>query len=183
MREGDQDAFGELYNRYNKSVYAYILSFVKVPEVAEDLVHEVFIKLWEIRFRMEIQSAFSAYLYRSCHNKAINTLKKATADRKLKSKMISGAMGEFETPSVLTATLHRYDRLVETALSQLPPQRRKVFTLIRQEGKSYNEVAQELGVSVNTVKDHLLKATRELKKYIKQTGEFALAIILLETFF
>jgi RNA polymerase sigma-70 factor (ECF subfamily) len=97
--------------------------------------------------------------------------------------MIAHAGNQVTETYSVAETFQKYDQLVETALSQLSPQRRRVFTMIRLEGKSYNEVANALGISVNTIKDHLQMANQTLKRFIRETGEFVIAIILLENLF
>lgn len=183
MKSSDQAAFSELYLRYNKSVYAYLLKFVKAPELAEDLLHDVFLKFWDIREKLDIQVGFSAYLYRSCHNKAVTTLKRVVTEQDIKNQLIAHAGDHNNEAYSVAETFHKYDQLVETALSQLPAKRRQVFTLVRQEGKSYIEAAATLGISVNTLKNQLQLADQTIKRFIREKGEFVLVILLLEKLF
>ncbi|HRQ51578.1 MAG TPA: sigma factor, partial [Agriterribacter sp.] len=71
LKSGSEAAFTHIYDRYHRGIYAYLVGFVKLPQLAEDLVHEVFMKIWEARERMEVTTSLSAYLYRISHNKAI----------------------------------------------------------------------------------------------------------------
>src|SRR5689334_19384443 len=88
LSESDQLAFTELYNRYHAGIYRYLLTFVKIPSISEDLTQEVFLKIWEARYRIKIHSSFAAYLFRSSRNTAIDFLKKVAVDRKLINEII-----------------------------------------------------------------------------------------------
>jgi RNA polymerase sigma-70 factor (family 1) len=184
LKNSEEGAFTELYSRHYAGTYYYLLGFTKDGPLTEDLVHEVFIKLWEVRERLSIEASFSAYLYRICHNKAVNTLKKIASDQRLRDHALSH-LGALQLPRLPpdTAEYRRYDQLLESALNSLPPQRRRVFELIRQEGKSYEQAASELDVSLNTVKDHMVKAMRSLRGFLAEKGEIALLLVLLEKLF
>ncbi len=72
LERGEMRALGEIYDRYRQEVYRYDLTQVKLTEIAEDLVQDVFVKIWEIRQRLEIKQSFRSYLFRICHNRAID---------------------------------------------------------------------------------------------------------------
>ena len=168
LRTNDKLAFAELYNRYHVRVYRYLEGIVKVPEQAEDLVHEVFLKLWEVREKLNVQRDFSSYLFRMCHNKACDVLRKTANDRNLRSKLLHYYETGVDIPEWSTADLHRYDNLVEEALNELTPARRKVYELCKKQGKSYAEAAHELNVSMNTVKDHMKFTLAQLRQFVQK---------------
>ncbi|WP_295127982.1 RNA polymerase sigma factor [uncultured Chitinophaga sp.] len=175
---GSEAAFAELYRRYHAGVYTYLLRFVKVPALAEDLVHDVFVKLWELRERVQITSSFSAYLYRACRNHAINRLKQIASDRELREQVMVHLAPLVPEAAVSPLKMQQYERLMKHAIDQLPPQRRKVFLLCREEGKTYNEAAEILGLSRNTVKEHMVYAMRFLKVYLFEHGDIVLFFLL-----
>ena len=88
LRQGSTDAYITLYNQYSPSLYTYILHFINVPEFAEDALQEVFIKIWEIRERINPELSFSGYLYRITRNHVFKLLKKITADKALRLQVI-----------------------------------------------------------------------------------------------
>src|SRR5688572_19781539 len=88
LRAGDKMAFEEFYNRYHKPVYRYLVSLVKIPEIAEDLVHEIFVRLWDIREKLVIKDNFKGYLFWMCHNKAADTTRKIAGERLLKDQLL-----------------------------------------------------------------------------------------------
>lgn len=183
LRDGDKMAFAEFYNRYHKPVYRYLISLVKVPEIAEDLVHEIFLKLWDIRQKLEIKENFKGYLFWMCHNKAADTTKKIAGERILKNQLLHyyQTLSTVETHTL--EQLQRYDNLIEEALNSLSPQRRKVYELCKKQGKSYQEAANELQISTHTVKEHMSYALSALRDFLRQNGEFSLACIVMAQLF
>jgi RNA polymerase sigma-70 factor (family 1) len=179
LKESDKMAFTEIYNRFHKPVYRYLISIVKVEEQAEDLVHEIFLKLWESRETLSVRGAFTPYLFRACHNKAIDAIRKIANDHKLQSDLLKAYENLTVAADHSQEELHRLDNLVEEALDALSPQRRKVYELCRQKGKSYNEAASEMGIAPNTVKDHMSKALSALRQIVQNRGELTIILILM----
>ncbi|HRP57368.1 RNA polymerase sigma-70 factor [Agriterribacter sp.] len=181
LKNGSEAAFTQLYDRYHRGIYAYLLGFVKVSSLAEDLVHEVFMKIWEARERMEITTSFSAYLYRISRNKAIDALKKIAKDATLRKEVL-----EWMDPCTTDPEndrLNRYEALYRDAVAALTPQRRKTFILCKEKGKTYEEAALELGISRNTVKEHMVQSLRFLRAYFAEKEQLTLLIIALGSFF
>lgn len=159
----------------------YLVDFVKLPQLAEDLVHEVFMKLWEGRERIEITGSFAAYLYRISHNKAIDALKKISKDVALRKEVL-----EWMDPAIIepeNERLNHYGELYRNAIAALTPQRQKIFILCKEKGKTYDEAARELGISRNTVKEHMAHSLRFLRNYFAERGQLTLVAIVFSSFF
>lgn len=176
-------AFAELYNRYHQPVYRYLLNLLKVPQQSEDCLHEVFMKLWEVRMKMEIKGNFSAYLFRVCHNMAINSTRKIARNNLLQTELKYFYHKSVQDEYQSAEKLHRYDQLVDQAMASLTPNRRRVFELCRREGKSYQEAAEILNVSMNTVKEHMSNALACLRNYLEKNGDLAMLAIFISGFF
>lgn len=170
-------AFDCLYSKYHKPVYGYIIRYLKIAELAEDVLQEVFLKIWEVRHNIRPELSFQAYLYRIARNVVYRQLKKIAADEGLVSSVGHAVMSAVEDAGV-RLQWHEYEKILQEAISQLPPQRQKIFKLCRQEGKSYEDVALELGISRNTVKEHMVLGTRFLKEFISSNYKIDLAIML-----
>ncbi|MCO5235242.1 MAG: RNA polymerase sigma-70 factor [Chitinophagaceae bacterium] len=181
LKKGSEAAFTDIYNRYHKGIYLYLLDFVKLPQMAEDLVHEVFMKLWEARARITITTSFSAYLYRISRNKAIDALKKISKDAALRKEVLRWMDPGIMEPE--NERLNHYGELYRNAIAGLTPQRRKIFILCKEKGKSYEEAATELGISRNTVKEHMVHSLRFLRTYFAEKGRLPLMFIVLNSFF
>lgn len=182
MRVDDKAAFSALYERYCGLVYNYLSGFLKDPVATEDLAHEVFIKLWEVRNRLDVQTSFEAYLLRTCRNSAITALKKTRVDSRLAQAAIKYLESLPASALQPTTTLEKYDRLLDEAVASLSPQRRKIFLLCREEGKTYEQVAREMGLSINTVKEHMKDALKALRTFLGERGELAFFFFLLHYF-
>jgi RNA polymerase sigma-70 factor (family 1) len=182
LRGGSKDAFTELYNRYHEPVFRYIAGSVKIPQLAEDLVHEVFMKLWDRKDRLEIRDNFAGYLFRVCHNLVADTLKKIAGERALKDQLIHQYQ-YLSSEHYSEEELQQLDGLVEEALQSLSPQQRVVYELCKKQGKSYLEVATELNISANTVKEHMSKSLFKLREFLRDKGKLGLFFILFEKFF
>ncbi len=177
LKENDTGCFLELYNRYHMGVYNGAIYFLKHPQVAEDVVQETFLKIWEIRHRLQPHLSFAAYLYRISRNISFKMLKKIANDHILRSQV--SILYEIETNNPEKSfQWQEYQRLLESAINKLPDQRRKVFQLCRQSNKTYEEVASELGISRNTVKEHMVKAMQDIRSYFFRFGDVSLLLFL-----
>lgn len=178
MQRGDSDAFLQLYNHYHSALYHYVLRFVKSPAITEDVLQDVFLKIWEIRDRIDPSLSFKAYLYKICRNSVFKLLKKIAVDEALRLQV----MQQF-TQSVADADLkilwQQYEEILQAAINDLSPQRQKVFRLCREEGRSYEQVANELGISRNTVKEHMVLAMKQIRGHFEQYGDDPAAFVLL----
>jgi len=176
LKKGDSKAFLELYDRYHLQVYNWALKFVKIPAIAEDIVQDVFLKIWVIRERLNPQLSFPAFIYRICRNRVFSDLKKIAVNERLTLSVIEQFRSLKESPADL-AIWNQYEVLLESAIRKLPKQRQKVFKLCRQGGKTYEEVAVELCISKNTVKEHMVMAVKNIREYFYQYGEMSFILI------
>jgi RNA polymerase sigma-70 factor (family 1) len=179
LRNDDRLAFSAIYDRYYKDAYRYLYILVKVPEIAEDLSHEAFLKIWEVRQQLKIDRSFKGYLFRLCHNKAVDMHKKIAAEQVLMDRVLQQYHRNPVIEEYSQKQLEQYDALVEKALDSLSPQRRKVFEMCKKQKKSYEEVARELHISPNTVKAHMSTILSLLRNFILERRDFFLIFSLL----
>jgi len=180
----DQQVFTELYNRHHAGIYNYLLAFVKIPSISEDLTQEVFLKVWVARKRLQVHTSFAAYIYRISRNTAIDFMKKIAADRELRNEIIlhkESFFPDIRSSSQLLAK--EYNHLYKQAIDSLSRQRRTVFLLCREEGKTYKEVARLLGISRHTVKEHMTKSLHNLRDFLSEKTESALLLTILFNLF
>ncbi|MBX3257880.1 MAG: RNA polymerase sigma-70 factor [Chitinophagaceae bacterium] len=176
LRQNDAAAYIELYNRYHVKMYNWLIRFVKLPDLAEDIIQETFLKIWEIRHRLQPQQSFPAYLYRISRNKAFKLLKKISRDEKLRSRILIRSAVEVNDPEK-NFQWQQYQQLLDNAINRLPAQRQKVFKLCRHNNKTYDEVANDLGISRNTVKEHMIKAMQDIRQYFYRYDEITLILL------
>ncbi|MBD0286976.1 MAG: sigma-70 family RNA polymerase sigma factor [Flavisolibacter sp.] len=169
LREDDVGAFNALYWKYHQAVYANIFKLTKEVEVTQDILQEVFIALWEKRSSIDINQTVSGWLFVVSYNKSISYLKRA-----LKESVISNEWNEEMQPAEESEINVREVQLqlLEDALGQLSPQKKKVFELCKLQGKSYEETARELNISKHTVKEYLSAAIANVKEYIKEHPDY-----------
>lgn len=174
VQGGDDDAFELLFIKYYSELCTYALVFVKYEDIAKDIVHETFIRIWEKRYAILIESSFKAYIYRSIHNNCINYLIKSEYLRE-KSETIRQEVKRHYEIFINNLDSEVIDSLIsaefnsefQKALESLPDQCREVFKLCRYEQLSYTEAAQRLDVSVNTIKTQMKRALAKLKVSLK----------------
>ena len=178
LKNDDAEAYIQLYDHYYPSLYVYVLRFVKIPELAEDVLQDVFLKLWEVRHRIDPDLFFSAYLYRISRNLVFKQIKKISVDEELRSGVMH-QLSSLHEHSHLKLQWKQYQESLAAAIDQLPPQRQKVFKLCREQSRTYDEVAAELGISRNTVKEHMVLAVKAIREYFKRHSDTLLSSFFL----
>jgi RNA polymerase sigma-70 factor, ECF subfamily len=167
--------FEDLFKTYFKALYTYAYSIVKDDVIAEEMVQNVFCRLWEKRDQINIVGSVKSYLYRSVHNESLNYLKQ----HKQRSKHLS-YIASRSTEAEMGPDGAEYMQLRERfqlALNDLPEQCRTVFHLSRNEELNYKEIAETMGITISTVKNHINKALRVLR--IKLTDYLPVIFLLL----
>lgn len=174
-REGDEDSYEILFNHYYPRLCTYATVFVKYPDVAEEIVQETFIRIWEKRTMISIRTTFKAYLYRSVHNNCINYLKgkkylseKDEAFRKEVLKQTELQTRNLDTGIIDKIVSEEFETEFRIALRSLPAQCLEVFMMCRDEKLSYSETAEKMGLSVNTVKTQMKRALLKLKDALEK---------------
>lgn len=155
-----------LFRRYHQALCSHAVRYVYSKETAEDLVSEVFCKLWKTKAYENITSSYRYYLFRSVRNEAYNYLRLEFQ----KLEEIDTAMVHEEAFCQRPDQIMQFEEIlhkVEDLVEHLPPQCRKVFLLSRFEGKKYQDIAIELGLSIKTVEVHIVKALSIVRKGLK----------------
>ena len=177
----DELAFAELYNRYRKKVYTYSLKILKYPDRAEDIVHEVFLTLWQHDDLSSILN-IDAYLRIVTRNQTLKLLRRQQLELK-SNKTMFVSWQEVHNETEQEILLHdTYAQLLQ-GVAQLPPQQKKVYQLCRDEGLKYEEVAEQLSISRLTVKTHMQHALRFLRTYLTQHTDVVGLLLLLKFFY
>jgi RNA polymerase sigma-70 factor (family 1) len=158
---GDEVAFARIYDYYQPGVRTYVARLVKIPELADDLVQDIFIKLWETRKTLPEVKCFSAFLFTIARNHSLNSLQAISRSNKALPELIR----HFQTHRVDDETLDKdYRQFIEKALACISPRSREVFRLCREQAMSYEQAAAELGISRNAVKKHMVAVMRNLRE-------------------
>ena len=168
VSDGDVVSFRLLFDRYRNELYRYCFRVAKSKEQSEEIVQDVFIMVWQNRINIKPELPIKPYLYKITQNLAFNFLKKAANEERLKREVFYSCAKEFRPEDELD--YNDTKTLVGQAIRQMPNGQRKIFTMSREENKSQDEIAHELNISKNTVKDQIYKALRHIRQYLKTTG-------------
>ncbi|WP_158266917.1 RNA polymerase sigma-70 factor [Chitinophaga niastensis] len=163
-------AFESLFKKYYAALCIFAFDFVNRHELAEEIVQDTFVKIWERYADLDIQVSEKAYLYRAVQNNCLNFIKQ---DR-IRAQYGSELMHQLEsrismlsissTHSPIEKLEHsELELLAEKAICKLPPQCQDVFRLSRFEQLSYPEISRHLGISINTVKTQMTRALQRLR--------------------
>lgn len=165
LEEENCRAFDELYLRYAPHVEAFAFCLLKNRSEAEDLAHDIFLKIWENRADMGHVKSLRSYLFRMTRNAVFDRFERRHV--RLRYERNYPSVGELVSED-LAAKIASEDLLliIEMAVEQMPEQRQRVFRMSRYEKRSHQEIARELGISTKTVEYHIHTALSELKKII-----------------
>lgn len=178
LQRNDVSAFDALYWKYHQAVYRNILKFTKDPVIAEDILQEVFTKLWEKRFDIDPAQSVAGWVFVISFNISVNHTRKKLREQTTRNKLFTA--DPFHEDSLPAA--NRYEEqhlLLEQAIEQLSPQKKKIVTLCKLQGKTYEEAACELSISRHTVKEHLSAAMVNLNEYVRKNAVYSHLTLLL----
>ncbi len=164
--KGDLHAFDKLFNRYDKKLYAFTLKYLKSETEAEDLVQEVFIKVWEKRSTLKTHSSFKSYLFTIAYNDILKFFRSKSYRQAYVREAIavSERFDKSDERLYYSSILEQVDKLID----QLPERRKLIFIKSRKEGLSAKEIAEELGISPGTVDNNISDALKFLKSHMNQ---------------
>ena len=182
IAENDEEAFTIVFHHYNRRIYPFVLKMIKSEVMAEEIVQEVFMKLWSKRETLAEIKSPQSFIFTMATNRTLDYLKKLSNESRM-IKEIGKAMGQLRNNEIeewFDGKGSEY--LIYEAINALPPQRQLVYKLSRQHGKSYKEIGQELNISPKTVQAHLVEAIRSIKEYLQKApgGYLALVIYIFE---
>jgi RNA polymerase sigma-70 factor (ECF subfamily) len=166
LRKGNSQAFEALFYRYYSKVYHFTLKLLKNKEDAEGIVQEVFITIWEKRKRIEPDGSFSGFLFTVTRNKIYNRVKQKLPQQEFNDYLDSS--GSYDLSPCRDFEFEELNDLIRAIIDSLPPKRKKIFLLSRIRGLTYKEIADKLGVSVNTVDTQIRKSLNDIRKYLKK---------------
>ena len=163
VASGNEDAFRQLFFRYHQELGTHVFRVANSIELAEEIVQDVFLKIWMNRDDLTDIKNFKAYLFVISKNHTLNCLRKLARERMYKLDWDD----RFENIPSLEANTNIYHNLLDEAINQLPPQQQKVYLLSRHGRLKYAEVATELDISRETVKKYLQIATASITAYVQ----------------
>jgi RNA polymerase sigma-19 factor, ECF subfamily len=181
LQLGSERAFTILYDKFSKQLYRNILRMVKDEFIAQELLQELFLKIWENRQSIKVDGSFKSFLFKVAENMVFMYFRKVAKDNRLIEKLIRANI-EFDINAEEITISKQDQELLYTAIAKLPPQRKLIYTLCKLEGKSYEEVSKELGVSTSTISDHIVKGHKAVKQYYMSNQDKAVILLIISIF-
>jgi len=164
LRDGNIDAFNKIFKAYYNNVKYYIRDLVKSNEVAEGLTQEVFVKLWEIKDRIDPERNFGAFIFKVAYNLSLKHIKKKLKEDLFLAEVAYGS----ETSTTDDEFLNReLMLLIDKAIDELSDQKKRIYQMSVIDGESVEEIAEKLQINPRTVSNTLRLAINEIKEKIK----------------
>ena len=164
---GSQEAFGEVYVRYREWLICLCKQYMRNETDAEDMVHDVFLKVWESRHSLKPELSLSGYVKTIAHNLIFNKIRNFEVhSRFVKNKLMNEIDSNNETEDLIID--NDYSELLDKLIESLSPKQKEVFLLSRKEGYTYKEIADMLNISVETVREHASLALKKIQKQLTQ---------------
>ena len=162
LAQRDETAFEQVFKTYFKRLHAYAFTILRDEEEAEEMVQQVFFKLWERNENLSLTGSVSSYLYRAVHNESLNYIKHQKVRSNHQLHVAYSMKNEVEHPAkkVIAGEL---EKKIHAALNELPEQCRTIFQMSRFDELKYREIADKLGISVKTVENQMGKALKLLR--------------------
>lgn len=177
IARGNEIAFRQMFGEYHNKLFNYILKITGSRETAEDIVHDVFLKIWTSREKLSEVKNLNAYLYRMCHNQALNGFRRMSTEVLVMAalKKRPGISNMTPEDTLLNKEVRQF---IQQAINTLTPQQKIVFKMSREDGLKQEEIARELDISITTVKKHLTNGLNHLRDLIsKEYGSRAVALL------
>ncbi len=176
-------AFQQLYDLHKGRVFAFAFALTKSRDLAEEIVQVVFIKLWEHRERINTSLSFHAYLRKITYHHVVSYFRKLKLDISLQQELLHNIQS-MSAPNEEQLAGKQLNQIYRQAIEHLPTQKKKLYLLSREENLSYEEIANEVGLSKNTVRNHMADAIRFIRQYVTSHSDLAsiiLAILIRRT--
>ncbi len=162
LQNGDLEAFDLIFRKYGDRLYGFTFKYLKSKEDTEELVQDVFLKIWENRKNLKKESSLRAYLFTISYHNLCRFFRRKVNQEKLAKEITASASESFTLDERIDyqSVLEQVDQLIE----KLPPRQREIFIKSRKEGKSTKEIAAELNLIPGTVDNHISEALKFLRK-------------------
>lgn len=166
LKKGDIAAFDAIYNQYCHKLHQFVFMYLKQEEDAEEVVQEVFIKIWESREKVDVYLSFESFLFTIAYNSTMSLLRKRVSETKSREYLKSLQKIETEEKVIDEIQYNELNNKVQSLLEQLSPRQSEIYLLSREEGLSHKEIAIKLNISESTVNNHLVTILKFLKSNI-----------------
>lgn len=165
LKEGRREGFDYIYTRYSKMLLPKMQRMIKNPEIADELLQDVFLKVWLNKSEINITKSFTGWIFTIAQNTIYAYYRKLALDVKMQKHLLETFAEFYDQTEDYILNKERVS-LLNDAVEKLPAQRKEIFKLCKIEGKSYQEAADLLSLSSSTVSNQLVSATKYIKRYV-----------------
>ena len=170
-------AFQLIFDRHRNNIYKVAMMYVKSPVIAEEIVQDVFLKLWYQRKNLTELRSLENWLFILTRNLTLNSLKKIAYESKAREKWIEQHVIS-ENNADQKILNKEYQQILQQAISYLSPQQYQVYKLGKEDGLSYDAIGKQLSISALTVKTHMARALASIRLFFQQHGELFILFII-----
>lgn len=182
VANGDQQAFTILFEHYYHALGNHLFRLTRSREMAEEVVQDVFLKIWISREVLTDIRDFKSYVFIISKNHALNAVKKAMREQEKFAAYRAGADLSQDEPEETRMIENRYYSLLDEAIERLPMQQKRVYLLSRRQHKKYEEIALDMKLSRETVKKYMQHATKSISSYVRDNMEPGMMALLLMSY-
>ncbi len=179
---GDKSAFALIYNHHSEKAYRLAYRFLKNKEQSEEIVQETFIKLWLGREKLNPEGNIWLYIYVIAKRLSLNALREIYKSAALTENLFS-CISEACNGTEEYVLGNDLERFTEKVISKLPPQQQLIFRLSRIEGLTHKEIAEQLQISPNTVKNHMVEALKTLRTHLSLIDLIGIHVVIFLKYF
>ncbi|KLT65784.1 RNA polymerase [Pedobacter sp. BMA] len=165
LKEGKREGFDFIYAKYSKLLLPKMQRMVKITEVVDELMQDVFLKVWLKREEIDLSRSFAAWIFTIAQNTIYAYYRRVALDVKMQRYLLETFAEFYEQTEDYLFNKERVE-LLNQAIEKLPAQRKEIFKLCKIEGKSYQEAAEIMSLSASTVSNQLVSATKYIKRYV-----------------
>jgi RNA polymerase sigma-70 factor (family 1) len=162
LAQGSTEAFTHFFDLYRRRVFTVALKFLKSRELAEEVVQDVFLKVWRRREELARILNFEAYLFTMARHQIFDSLRDLAEETKAKQEFVHDIRSASTTDQLVVE--RQYEEILQSVVNLLPPQQKQIFHLAKREGLSHQAIAEQLKISRLTVKAHMAKALQTIRQ-------------------
>lgn len=177
LKEGDERAFQVLFRKYYSAMCHFARQFLNDSELAQETVQDMFVKIWEKRETLNIETSVKHYFFRSVRNHCLNQIQHEKIKKQYANRILETAHQEIN-PDQYYLEVGLIQR-IEKSIDSLPPKRKEIFRLSREQGMKYKEIAETLHISVKTVEAQMGLALKYLRYELKDFSNYLMTLFLI----
>lgn len=175
--QGNEFAFREVYDIFKGKIFAYAYKHTKSKDVATEVVQDVFVKLWQAKGSIDIAYNLEPYIMRITQNHVLNLMRDTARDEQKRLRIFEYVQYIQDNPeaNLFAKELHK---TWQEAIEQLPPQKKIIYKLNKEQSLSYSDIALQLNISPLTVKKHMSEAAKQIRDFMRLHGDLSYLIIV-----